>query len=365
MSYVDKATGEQIDCPVYVGVLGYSNYAYVEVLPNAKLPYLITALSNNLQYIQGVPLFILSDNMAQLVTRADRYEPTFTTAATQWANHNGTMLETARVRRPCDKSPAEGLVRIVYQRIYAPLRDRLFYSLGELNDAVKILLGELNRKKFQNRSYSRYDQFMLEELPKLQPLPKEPFKMQKYAEAKVQKNYHVLLGEDKHFYSVPYLLVGKKVQVSYTTETVEIYHEMVRVAIHTRVAQEHGYSTALDHMPLEHQEYARAKGYRSEDFLEMAGRVGSNTRQYIQRMLDSRRHKEHAYNGCLGVLRLGHINQYGTERLEKACRMGLQLMKYSYKTIQTILVTGVDKRNEALEEADTNSHENLRGPDAF
>lgn len=365
LSYVDKSTGEVISCPVYVGVLGYSNYAYVEVLPNARLPYLLTALTHNLDYIQGVPLFVLSDNMAQLVTRADRYEPTFTTAATQWANHNGTMLETARPSRPCDKSLAEGLVRIAYQRIYAPLRDRTFYSLGELNEAVGELLGELNGKKFQNRSYSRYDQFVLEELPQLHSLPKEPFKMQKYAEATVQKNYHVHLGEDKHFYSVPYQLVGKKLQVSYTTETVEIYHEMVRVAIHARETRANGYTTTPDHMPVEHQEYAQARGYRKEDFLEMAGRIGSNTRQYIERMLEGRRHQEHAYNGCLGVLRLGQQRHYGPERLEKACGIGVQLMKYSYKTIETILETGADRRDDKPEESATDSHENLRGPDAF
>lgn len=107
---------------------------------------------------------------------------------------------------------------------------------------------------------------MLEELPKLQPLPKEPFKMQKYTEAKVQKNYRVFLGEDKHFYSIPYLRVGKNVQVSYTTETVEIYHEIVRMAIHGRVALEFGYTTTPDYMPMEHQEYVRAKEWPCSGF---------------------------------------------------------------------------------------------------
>jgi len=364
--YTDKESRQPVACPVFVSVLGYSNYTYVEVLPSARLPYLIHALNNNLRFIAGVPLSVLTDNMAQLVKKADRYEPSFTEAAEGWANHNGVMLQTARVCRPQDKSPIEAHVRIVYQRIYATLRNHTFYSLQELNDATHKKLREHNQINFQNRSYSRYDQFINEELPLLRPLPQQEFIMQKFTQAKVQKNYHVLLGEDKHFYSVPFIYVGKTVHVIYTTEVVEIYHQMVRIAIHPRTMGRYDYTTADDHMPVAHQQYAQSLGYRGSDFVNMAAAIGSHTHDYVEKMLQSRKHESHAYMGCLGVLRLGGHNSYGPQRLEAACAIGLQLTRYSYKAIESILKNNADKNWHSGEapSVETN-HENLRGPNAF
>lgn len=365
LAYIDKETGERISCVVFASVLGYSNYTYAEVLPSAGLPFLIKALNNNLRYIQGVPVFVLTDNMAQLVKKTDRYEPGFTKVAEDWANHNATMLQTARVAHPKDKSAIEGHVKIIYQRIYATLRNRDFYSIQELNEAVFEKLKIHNHTNFHNRTYSRYDQFIKEELGKLQPLPDQEFRMQKYTLAKVQKNYHILLGEDKHFYSVPFIHVGKTVQVNYTTEVVEIYHQMVRIAIHTRETSTYGYTTTDEHMPAAHQFYAGSRGYNSQDFLDMAQKIGPNTLAYVVKMLQSRKHEAHAYNSCLGLLRLGKQDSYGSKRLEKACGMGLNLMMQSYKTIENILKNNADNRKETPGQQAPIIHKNLRGPDAF
>ncbi len=365
LKYTDKETGESVSCVVFVSVLGYSNYTYAEVLPSASLPYLVRALNNNLRYIQGVPLFVLTDNMAQLVKKTDRYEPTFTEAAEGWANHNGTMLQTARVAHPKDKSAVEVHVKIVYQRIYATLRNQTFYSLKELSEAVGQKLKDHNHTNFQKRTYSRYDQFMGEELSHLQPLPQQEYKMQKYTQAKVQRNYHILLGEDRHFYSVPFMYVGKMVQVTYTTDVVEIYHQMVRIAIHPREVSLFGYTTTEEHMPSSHQHYAGSQGYTSKDFLSMAHKVGPQTVAYVEKMLQSRKHEAQAYNSCLGLLRLGKQDAYGPERLEKACGMGLNLMRQNYKTIEAILKNNTDKRPSPSSGGPAATHENLRGPDAF
>lgn len=365
LSYTDWETGERIWCVVFVSVLGYSNYTYAEVLPSASLPYLIRALNNNLCYIQGVPMSVLTDNMAQLVKKADRYEPTFTEAAEGWANHNGTMLQTTRVAHPKDKSAVEAHVKIVYQRIYATLRNQTFYTLQELSEAVGQKLREHNGKNFQKRTYSRYDQFMAEELRCLQPLPDQPYKMQKYTQAKVQKNYHIMLGEDKHFYSVPFMYVGKMVQVTYTTEVVEIYNQMVRIAIHPREGKPFDYTTVDDHMPEAHRYYGASQGYRGSDFLNMARKIGSHTHDYVEKMLQSRKHEAHAYIGCLGLLRLGSQDSYGPGRLETACGMGLQLMRHNYKTIESILKNNTDKQQPSSGDDPACTHENLRGPDAF
>lgn len=365
LSYTDRESGERVSCVVFVSVLGYSNYTYAEVLPSASLPYLIRALNNNLRYIQGAPMSVLTDNMAQLVKKADRYEPTFTEAAEGWANHNGTMLQTARVAHPQDKSPVETHVKIVYQRIYATLRNQTFYTLRELSEAVGQKLREHNLKNFQKRTYSRYDQFVTEELRCLQPLPEQEYKIQKYTQAKVQKNYHIMLGEDKHFYSVPFMYVGKIVQVTYTTEVVEIYNQMVRIAIHPREGKPFDYTTVDVHMPEAHQKYAGVQGYSGSDFLNMARKIGPHTHDYMEKMLQSRKHEAHAYIGCLGLLRLGSQDSYGPGRLETACGMGCQLMRHNYKTIESILKNNTDKQQPSPGDEPPCTHENLRGPDAF
>lgn len=367
IGYTNRETGEKVSCVVFVSVLGYSNYTYAEVLPSASLPYLIRALNNNLRYIQGIPMSVLTDNMAQLVKKADRYEPTFTEAAQGWANHNGTIFQTARVAHPRDKTPVEIHVKIVYQRIYATLRHREFNSYNELSEAVAQKLNVHNQTNFQKRTYSRYDQFVGEELACLQRLPDQEYKMQKYTQSKVQKNYHILLGEDKHFYSVPYTYVGKAVQVIYTTDVVEIYHQMIRIAIHPRQCGPYDYTTTGDHMPVSHQHYAQSQGYKGDDFLSIASGIGAHTQAYVERMLHSRKYEAHAYMGCLGLLRLGDQMHYGPARLENACRIGLQLERASYKTIETILKNEVDLQHppEQNPAGPDGSHANLRGPEAF
>jgi len=365
--YVDKSTGEMIACVVYVGVLGYSNYVYAEVLPSAQLPYLIEAMNNNLKFIQGVPITVLSDNMAQLVSRANRYEPKFTTTVIDWANHNRTAIEACTVASPRQKSPVEGHVKLVYQGVFAPLRDLVFFSLKEIKEAFAKRIIEFNEQNFQGRTYSRATQFLTEELPKLQPLPEAPFEMKFFKTAKVQKNYHVMLGEERHFYSVPVSYVGESVQIVYNTKTVEIYHQMTRIATHQRNSTRYGYTTIKEHMPSNDKHYDKTLGYRKQDFIDQATLVGENTRQYIEAMINNRTHEQHAYNGCLGVLRLGTSEKYGPARLEKACGIGIQLQKFSYKVIAEILEKSIDQRPNDDDDDDSpwDEHGNLHGPLAF
>jgi len=363
--YLDKTTGELVSCVVYVGVLSYSNYAYVEVLPNAKLPFLIQALNNNLKYIQGVPVAVLSDNMSQLVTKSNKYEPSFTDAIMGWANHNLAAIQACNVASPKQKSPVENHVKLAYRKIYAPLRDIVFYSLSELQEAFLRKQNEFNSLNYQGRTYSRYDQFMTEELHTLNPLPGAPYELKRIKEARVQKNYHAFLQEDEHFYSVPVKYVGEMVELIYNTETVEIYHNHSRIYTHVRDTKKWGYTTDKGHMPLNDQIYTTLKGYNVSDFLEKGLEIGPNTRTYIEATIKSRIYPQHAFQGCIGILRLGKAEKYGPARLEKACSIGLALQKYSYSTIERILKSGIDKRDDRDESSSQDEHSNLRGPEAF
>jgi transposase len=201
---VDQQTGEIITCPVLVCTLPYSGYIYVEALPSARQEYVFGALSRCLENLGGVPRNMLSDNMKQYIQKNDRYEYTFQELSMQWSVHYNTNLDVTRPAKPKDKPSVENSVYISYLRVYAHMRHEEHYSLWELNKRINQLTEGLNSKKFQKLPGSRHQRFIKEEKPKLKPLPAEPFVIKHVTHGKVQKNYHVILGQDKHQYSVPY-----------------------------------------------------------------------------------------------------------------------------------------------------------------
>jgi transposase len=364
-SYVDRGSGELIHCPVLVCVLPFSGYSYVVALPNASQPYLVKALNQCLAFFGGVPANFKSDNMKQLVHKSCRYEPVFTELIQHWALHNGITLLAARVRKPKDKAPVENEVKLAYQRIYAPLRDHVFFSLSELNAAMFEQLAAHHQRAFQKKDANRYIRFMEQERPYLQALPAEEYVIRHGAACKVQKNYHIILGEDWHQYSVPFSFIGKKVQVVYDMDVVEIFHQHQRIALHQRNFRKHGYTTLAEHMPKGHRSYVEQKGWDADYFLLQAEKMGKCTLIYMQAILDSKRFTEQTYNACLGMLRLAR--SYGTDRIEAACARALQGHVYNYLTIQNILSSNLDKV-ETARKTDLFSiplHDNLRGAEAF
>ena len=365
MSYTDWSTGEVISCPVLVCVLPFSKYTFAMALPDATIPQVIKALNNCLQYFGGVPLSLKTDNMKQVVTKSCRYEPVFTQALQQWALHNNITLLATRVAKPKDKGAVENEVKIAYQRIYAPLRDGVFLSLNELNTAVSKQLALHNEKLFQLKDHSRLQQFRQEEQSLLQPLPPATFIMKHQALAKVQKNYHITLGEDYHHYSVPYQFIGKQVSVVYDTDIVEVYNKHQRIALHNRSYKKHGFTTTGNHMPTGHQHFFEQQGWTPAYFLEQASRIGPAVNRYMSEVLKSRAYTEQTYNACRGLLRLH--NEYGATRLQAACLRALQGSTFNYSTINNILVSRFDQM-DIIDQGDlfrVPEHTNLRGPDAY
>jgi len=365
MHYVDPSTGELVQCPVFVCELPFSNYSFALALADATIPQVIKALNRCLQYFGGVPMSLKTDNMKQVVIKSCRYEPLFTEALAQWALHNNITLLATRVAKPRDKGAVENGVKITYQRIYAPLRDQLFHSLGELNAAISKQLDIHNKKLFKLKDHSRQQLFATQESPLLQPLPPQPFVLKHQVSAKVQKNYHITLGENYHHYSVPYQYIGKQVSVIYDSDIVEIYYLHQRIALHPRRYKKHDFTTTEDHMPAGHQLFFEQQGWTPEYFLTQAARIGKTVYQYIDEVLKSRAFTEQTYNACRGILRLH--SQYGTTRLEAACARGLTGSVFNYRTIQNILITNQDQL-AAQYQPDLfrlPEHPNLRGPDAY
>jgi transposase len=365
LSYVDQSTGEVISCPVLVCILPFSGYSFAIALANATLPQVVKGLNQCLAFFGGAPMNFKSDNMKQIVQKSCRYEPVFTEMIQQWALHNSLTLLAARVRKPKDKAPVESEVKLVYQRVYAPLRNETFYSLSELNEAILRQLSVHHERAFQKKEKNRISRFIELEKPCLQALPAEPYQIMHSALYKVQKNYHIILGEDWHQYSVPFSYIGKQVDVTYDTDSVEIFFQHKRIALHTRNYQRHGYTTMAEHMPQGHQAYQEQKGWDADHFLSQAVKIGASTSIYVQAMLNSKRFTEQTYNACLGLLRLGR--SYGPERMEAACTRALRGRTYNYRTIHNILLANLDKLEQqaAPDLFSLPAHDNLRGPNAF
>ena len=365
MSYVDRATGEVIDCPVVIAVLPFSKYTFAFAVPDATIPNSIKALNASLAHFKGVPLCLKTDNMKQVVTKSCRYEPLFTSALQQWALHYNITLLATRVAKPKDKAAVENEVKIAYQRIYAPLRDEIFYSIDELNQAISTQLLKHNTKLFQLKDYSRLQQFESEEKPLLQPLPAEPFVIRHQALAKVQKNYHITLGENYHHYSVPYQYIGKKVSAIYDTDIVEIYYLHKRIAMHKRNYKKHDFTTIAEHMPQGHQHFYEQQGWTPAYFLDQAIRIGPSVQIYMDEVLKARAFTEQTYNACRGILRLE--KQYGPIRMNAACSRALNGKVFNYRTILNILSMKQDQLQESEDPGEVHIpyHGNLRGAESY
>jgi hypothetical protein len=360
--YVDRTTGELVRCEVLVCVLPYSNFGYVEALRSQKQEEFISGLSNALDYIGGVPQSIKCDNLRSAVTKASRYEPVFTEAMNLFGEHYGLTVMTARVSKPRDKPHVEKGVLDTYRRIYAPLRDRVFYSLGELNHAIRTQLQKHLDWNFKGRNYSRRMIFETEEKHLLKVLPQERYVIKHTTQAKVQRNYHVILGEDFHQYSVPYILIGKTVKLIYTNDYVEIYLDHKRIAVHQRNYKRYGYTTLPAHRPPNHQHMMERKGWNADTFMNRAESIGPATKFFIGRILSSKVFPEQTYNSCLGIFRLG--KQYGNDRLEAACKRAAESPNANYGIIQNILKNNLDKSQQP-EINFIPDHENIRGSTSY
>ena len=364
LGYVDRATGEVIACEVFVGVLPSTGFTYAEVVPTQQQPDFVEAVGNALHYLGGVPKSVLCDNLRTAVKKSDRYEPSFTEVIDQLSLHYNTTFMATRPNKPKDKAAVEGAVKLVYQRIFAPLRHETFYSIQELNIAVREQLDKLNDRPLSKRTQSRRDLFEAREQRLLKVLPTQLFAVKKTVNAKAQKNYHVILGEDWHQYSVPYQLSGKQCKIVYGTDEVEIYCDLKRVALHKRDRRRNGYSTLKDHMPANHRHYYAQKGWDEDYFKKQARLVGPCTLQSISMILDSRVFPEQTYKSCLGVLRLG--SKYGNDRLEAACKRITEAGAANYGMVKNILEKRLDQLpDQASLDFTTPSHENLRGANHY
>ncbi|MFZ3372677.1 MAG: IS21 family transposase [Desulfitobacteriaceae bacterium] len=359
---VDTDTGELINAYVFVAVLPCSQYAYVEAFLSMNQECWISAHVNAYKYFGGVTRILVPDNLKTGVERVSWYTPVINKSYHEMAEHYGTAVIPARVRKPKDKAAVEGTVGIISTWILAALRHQQFLSIGELNEAIREKLEEFNRKPFQKKPGSRFSVFLEEEKATLLHLPSTPYELAVWKIATVQFNYHIAV--DKMHYSVPYEYIKHKVDVRITRNVVEVFFNNHRICSHPRLHGRPGqYSTVTEHMPEDHQKYTT---WNSERFISWAKSTGEYTTVVVKAILSSHWVEQQGYKSCMALLKLA--DKYSVSRLEAACEKALSYTPNpSFKSIHTILQTGQDKivKEEQVNTTDSSSFGFTRGADYY
>lgn len=359
LSYVDTETGEDVDVEVFVAVLGASQLTYIEAILSQQKEDFVKACENTLHYIGGVPSAIVPDNLKAAVIKSHRYEPTLNQTFESFAQHYDTCILPARAYKPRDKALVEGAVRIMYTRIYIPVKQRTYHSLAELNHAIWDNLENHNNQMLQGRTYSRRMQFEEIERKELKPLPVDRFEMKEHFWSKVKIDGHVCLGPDKHYYSVPVRFLNFKVKVMFSESVVEIFYKAERIAVHKRDRTKHAYTTNASHLNNKHR-YSTERS--PAIFLERAADMHEDVKVVIELILQSNKHEDQITRSCEGILSLA--KKYGPERLAGACRRAMDFGVHTkFKSIQSILEKNLDGYRESVfaHELPMPRHKNIRG----
>jgi transposase len=356
----NRNTGEIHQAAIFVAALGFSSYTFAEATWSQELPCWIGSHVRAFEYFGGLPMLVVPDNAKTGVTKACRYEPDLNPTYSEMAAHYGVAVLPARPRKPRDKAKAESAVQLVQRWIVAALRKRTFFSLGEVNEAVRELLVLLNHKPFRKREGTRASLFAALDQPALRPLPVERYEIGQWRKLKVELDYHV--PAEGHFYSVPYQLVGQQVDIRLTAATVEIFRHGLRVASHARSFMDDQATTIAGHRPKAHQQYL---DWTPSRLLSWADAAGPHTAELFRQILATKPHPEMGYRSCLGLVRLG--GKHTTERLEAAAARALHFGAYSFHSVQSILDHHLENQPLTIPNTPPAAmlHDNIRGAAYF
>ena len=335
MSFVDDAASV-IEVEIFVAVLGCSGLLYVEATRGQDLKSWLLAHVHAYEAWGGVPRVTVPDNLKSGVTKACWYEPELNRSYLHMARHVNTIILPTRVSRPRDKAAAEAGVQVAERWVLAPLRNRQFFSLADLNIAIREKTAVVNDRQFRGQPTSRRDLFEELERPALQPLPRTRYELTEIKTCTVNIDYHVEF--DRRFYSVPHRLVRQKVETWATAETIEVYQGHRRVGSHVREYGRRRYITDPGHMPASHRAHLE---WTPSRLVRWAGTVGPAVAAVTQRILETKPHPEHGYRACLGLMSLAR--RHGDDRVQAACTRALSVNAVSYTSVKSILEQNLDK----------------------
>ncbi len=347
------------EAELFVAVLGASNYVYAEAIASQKLEHWVAVHVRTFEALGGCPAIVVPDNLASGVTKANRYEPEVNATYDDMAAHYGVAIIPARPYKARDKAKAEAGVLLTERWIIARLRNFRFTSLHEANARIEGLVAWLNNRPFKKLDGTRRLLFEEIDRPALKPLPATRYELSRFKWARVSLDYH-LEGEDRHYYSVPFRLIGEVLEVRTTVAVVEIFHKNRRVASHVRSTVAHRHTTDPAHMPASHRSHAE---WTPERIVAWAEKTGPATAEMTAQVMASRRHPEQGFRACVGIIRLGR--RYGEDRLEAACVRALGARAHSYRSVESILKNGLDKLpipGTTTGQPGHPEHANVRGP---
>lgn len=351
----DPDSGKLTPCDVLVLTMAYSHKSVAVALPSQRIEDLIYGLSRGVELIGAVPASLVCDNMRSAVVKSDRYEPRINEALLDWANHYGLSVLPTRVRKPKDKSRVEGAVNHLYYQVYARMRKHVYYSIQELNTALTGYCHEFNQRIMKDYGMSREALFKRDEYNHMRTLPTAAYQLVKRCRLQVGQNGHVYLGGKKQYYSVPYRLIGQKVEVVLTRELLKVYHQSACVATHPVTGQR--YNTVEDHLASHHKAYLNS--LNPQYLLDQAKRIGNQTQDIIARILNRTRHPEQNYKTCQGILALER--KHGHQRLEKVCAYVAQTDTISYRYIRQLCESAHFEAGMAQQQTPLSHHDNIRG----
>jgi transposase len=358
---INPETGQARRAQIFVAVLGASNYTFAEATWTQSLPDWIGSHTRALAFIGGAPEIVVIDNLKSGVNLADRYEPILNRSYQEMLAHYGLAAVPARVGRPRDKAKVEFGVQLVERWILARLRHRQFFSLAELNQAIRLLLEDLNHRPFKKLSGSRRSQFEALDRPALKPLPESHYEYAEWLPSRrLPPDYHLEI--DGHYYSAPHQLVDRRLDARLTASGVEIFHEAGRVALHQRSDRRGAHTTNPEHMPHSHRLYRQEQ--TPEAIVKRAEQIGPATCELVRIILQALPVLAQSAPSCFGLLSLA--GRYTPERLEAACRRALTSGAHSRRSVLAILQNQLDRLppEEAEPEA-LPQHSNIRGADYY
>jgi len=357
LHYVDRRTGELIDVSVLVCTMPYSDYGFAIGLASQSTQDFLFGLQRCLQHLGGAPKILIPDNLKAAVIQADRYEPKLNEALSDFCSHYQISVLPARVRKPKDKALVENQVKLVYQRVFAPLHGQTFFDLDTLNAHIAQLMAEHNARPMQRREGSRLSGFTAAEKPLLTPLPCEVFQLKYYSEHTTGKNNHIYISRDKHSYSVPFRLIGQRVKAVSTRTMVYIYHHSEQVAAHRRGLRPGGYTSEPNHLCSTHKAYLERN---PEQYISRAGELSAKLGQIFTLIFQQNSPPETFYKSCEGILSMAR--KASPQQLELVCKDVINAQLFRYTFIKNVFAKHSRSSDEQdLEDRPLPEHENTRG----
>jgi transposase len=357
--YYDKHTNTKVATQVLICTLPFSKMLFVIALDSQKTEDFIYGITKSLDYFGGSPKIILSDNLKSYVSKSDKYCPVFTVLAAQFGAHYEIELDSTRVAKPKDKPSVERNVTLAYQNVYSHLHGEKPENINELNSLIIKRLETFNTKFNKPLGMSKRQYFEEFEKPLLKELPPKSFDIFRTTNAKVQRDYHVLLGQDNHYYSVPQRYIGQQTQIVYTKTTVEIFIGVNRIALHNRQISK-GRTTLEQHMPEKHKIYLAHLSNTPQDYIDKAALIGINTKWAMEFLVNQYSSSAKYHKIAEGILSIAR--KYNNERLEQVCSYIAPCGSISLDMIKNVLASNIDLAQQSqTNQTKIPDHGNIRG----